>query len=200
MGLLLSLRRILDILAGLSVLSWAVSGLLRHPWTGPRICLSLLHTAAGFLFFFREKAKVEGNLLVISACVPSFLVGGLAFFLAAPASRWPIHSISLFFTGTVVTISSLLTLGASFAILPAIREIVVKGPYRFVRHPAYCGELMLVFSCFTARPDEKTLLCFLVAILTMMLRIWAEEELLKEDESYRRYCQLTRWRLCPHIW
>ena len=200
MGLLLSLRRIADILAGLSVLSWAVTGLLRHQWTCPRICLTLLHTVAGCLFLFRERAKREGNLFLIAACLPSFLVGGMAFHLAAPASRWPLYSQIFFAIGTIMTISSLLTLGRSFAILPAIRAIVVNGPYTIVRHPAYLGELILVFSCSTALPEERTLLCFVAAVLTMMLRIWSEERLLQEDEAYTNYCRTTRWRLCPHIW
>ncbi len=200
MGLLLRFRRFLDILAGLSVLSWAVTGLLKHQWTIPRLCLSVIHAVAAFLFFSRRPAKREGNWVIVLACLPSFFMGGAAFALSDPAGKWPFYAELLFIVGTLLTTTSLMTLGRSFAILPAIRSIVVGGPYGVVRHPAYFGELVLVLACVSARPNGKTALCFALALVTMMLRIWAEEKILYENEEYRSYAQKTCWRLLPGLW
>jgi protein-S-isoprenylcysteine O-methyltransferase Ste14 len=53
-----------------------------------------------------------------------------------------------------------LSLGRSISILPQARQLVTSGPYAFVRHPLYLGEMtaMLGIAMQTARHG---LCCFL---------------------------------------
>lgn len=47
--------------------------------------------------------------------------------------------------GTVFTIWSLATLGRCFGMFPEARGLVTRGPYRWVRHPVYLGEMVSAF-------------------------------------------------------
>ena len=44
--------------------------------------------------------------------------------------------------GLLLALWSLIVLGFSFSIAPEDRGIVARGPYRFVRHPMYLGEVL----------------------------------------------------------
>jgi protein-S-isoprenylcysteine O-methyltransferase Ste14 len=48
----------------------------------------------------------------------------------------------LLVTGTAWAVWSLLTLGRNLSVLAQAREVVEHGPYRWVRHPLYTGEIV----------------------------------------------------------
>ncbi|MCP3960250.1 MAG: hypothetical protein GY719_20600 [bacterium] len=96
--------------------------------------------------------------------------------------------------------ATFLCLGRSFAILPALRGVVVRGSYRLVRHPAYAGELLMIAGCVVARPVAGSVAALLLAVPLVALRIRAEEELLMSRERYRSYAEQVRWRLVPGVW
>ena len=93
---------------------------------------------------------------------------------------------------------SLVTLGKRFGIAPADRGIISRGPYRFVRHPMYLGELIfraaLLFSSYNLALDI-VLIITLAAI--QCLRIIREE---KSISGYGCYARIVQWRLLPGIW
>ena len=98
----------------------------------------------------------------------------------------------------VVAIWSLVTLGKSFAIFPSLRRIVTYGPYRWLRHPAYAAELVMIGACCFASPSWPRALIFLFAAAFAVLRIRVEEHLLLSDDAYQAYP--VRWRLLPGVW
>ena len=88
-------------------------------------------------------------------------------------------------------------LGRSFGIAPADRGLVVAGPYRWLRHPAYAGELISFAGVWLSAPTGwNTGLLALIA-LGVVLRILAEENVIG---GYADYAARVRWRLAPGIW
>jgi protein-S-isoprenylcysteine O-methyltransferase Ste14 len=71
--------------------------------------------------------------------------------------------------GTLFTIWSLATLGRCFGLFPEVRGLVMRGPYRLVRHPVYLGEAISALGILVAKPD---LLVCGVFIVFMALQYW----------------------------
>jgi len=186
--------------AGCSVLSWAVLGTVARPWSVPRCCLNMLHLVAASLFFRRSTQLRGASPAQVALCLPSFVIGGMAFSTAPSAGSWPPAAQVLFAVGTVVTAGALLTLGRSFAILPALRQVVSRGPYRIIRHPAYAGELVMVGACALAGATTAHLALLAAAAATMVLRIRAEETVLCRDGTYAAYAAAVVWRLVPGVY
>jgi hypothetical protein len=79
------------------------------------------------------------------------------------------------------------------------RGIVTRGPYRFVRHPAYlckCTAWWLehIPTLTITKAFFLTLLCGVYA-----LRAWTEERHLGMDPEYREYKKKTPWILFPGV-
>ena len=200
----LNVERLRSLILGLSVWSWAVLGIVAvdpaERTTAVRLSLCVLNILIGTLFLVRRPIVKSGSNLALVLCVPSFVVGGLAFKLAPSPSEWPVHASALFTAGTCFVVVSFLSLGRCFAILPAVRGTVRHGPYRLVRHPVYAGECLMLAACFLALPSWTTACPLLAAIPCLVVRILAEERLLIEQIDYRDYAARVTWRLVPGIW
>lgn len=185
---------------GASAISWAVLGLLRaeeRPWS-VRIALAALNLLVGALFLARRPARAIGGPGAIAAALPSMVLGAAAVRLADGAA-WPLAAQGLFAAGAALACASLFTLGRSFAFLAARRELVVRGPYRLVRHPAYLGELAMLLGCAMASPWPCAPLA-IAAALTLAWRVRAEEDVLSGDAAWAGYGARVRWRLVPHVY
>ena len=107
--------------------------------------------------------------------------------------------VALQFAGTAFEIYAKVFLGRSFGIVAADRGIVVGGPYRIVRHPIYLGYFVTHVGFLLANGSPRNLALYLVVYFFQISRILAEERILREDESYRAYCQRVRFRLIPGV-
>jgi protein-S-isoprenylcysteine O-methyltransferase Ste14 len=197
-------ERLFNIAAALSVFFWAAMG-LRDAWLvggvpTVRLCIAALHLCVSFLFLFRAPLKASAGRRQILLALVSFLGGAVPFALAPPPHTWPTYAQIPFAAGIILAILSLIYLGRSFAILPALREIVGRGPYRIVRHPAYAGELIAVTSCLIAHIWWASALAFLVSATALVVRIQIEESLLERTRDYREYSAKVRFRLIPGVW
>lgn len=192
-------------LAGLTVFSWAFLG-MRDTWletggaTMVRTSISVMHLLAGYLFISRSPLKAEASMRDMFLSLPSMIAGGCAFRFAPATQDWSWWAQGLFVAGIAWTAVSLFTLGRSFAILPALREVVTRGPYRWLRHPAYLGELFIGLGCWVAGPNLLTGLAFLALIPTTLWRIAAEERTLRQSDAYWEYVAKVPWRLVPWVW
>jgi protein-S-isoprenylcysteine O-methyltransferase Ste14 len=80
------------------------------------------------------------------------------------------------------------------------RGIVTRGPYAWVRHPAYLSKNLAWWTenlPFFASPLEPLSLLGWNAIY--FLRAITEERHLRFDPDYREYCRHVRWRFFPGV-
>ncbi len=101
--------------------------------------------------------------------------------------------------GTLFEVSAKIALGKSFGIVAANRGIVVSGPYRVVRHPIYLGYLVTHVGFVLSNWSVRNLVVYAVAYCFQIARIYSEERILAEDESYCAYRTRVRYRLLPGI-
>jgi len=75
------------------------------------------------------------------------------------------------------------------------------GPYRFVRHPGYAGNILPLFGIVLALGSIWTLIPAAVAAIITLIRTVLEDQTLQEElPGYRDYAQHVRYRLIPGIY
>jgi len=199
-----SCERLCNAAFALSALLAAVMRLASAPvsqWHLPAVIgVAAINALIGVLFLIRRPVLAVGTWRELASCLPTIVGFGLAVRLAGPPELWPWQAHLLFGMGVVWTVASFLQLGSSFAVLPALRQIVERGPYRIVRHPAYAGELLMAAACLACAPSWTAGLPWLLLAPGVVWRICAEERVLSGDEAYAAYRQKVRWRLIPLIW
>lgn len=130
------------------------------------------------------------------------IAGSFFVLLVRPESRGIVPDavgFALQLAGTLFEIYGKAALGRSFGIVAANRGIVVKGPYRFVRHPIYLGYLVTHVGFTLSNWSVRNLVIYVVTYFFQVARIFSEERILSEDESYRAYRERVRFRLVPGI-
>ena len=108
--------------------------------------------------------------------------------------------IALQAAGLIVVFLSLAKLGRSFGLVAASRELITAGPYRVVRHPLYAAYVVVQAGYLLQSPRPWNVFVFALVWGCQVARIHAEERLLVESETYRRYMHRTTFRLLPGIW
>ena len=75
------------------------------------------------------------------------------------------------------------------------------GPYRFVRHPGYAGNILPLFGIVLALGSVWTLIPAAMASIITVIRTVLEDQTLQEELlGYRDYTQRVRYRLIPGIY
>ena len=75
------------------------------------------------------------------------------------------------------------------------------GPYRFVRHPGYAGNVFALFGIVLALSSVWTLIPTAVAIIISVIRTALEDRTLQEElPGYHDYAQRVRYRLIPGVY
>ena len=76
-----------------------------------------------------------------------------------------------------------------------------SGPYRFVRHPGYAGNILALFGIVLALNSVWTLIPAAVASIIAVIRTILEDRTLQEElPGYRDYARRVRYRLMPWIY
>jgi len=186
-----------------------------HPgWTVLGECLrSVLYALflcfpiAAFLTHEPPRSR-DGRLLVTCAAVAAtFLLAGVGLLVPRGPMLWrtstAVVGIALVITliGVGLAIASAHSLGASFSFGPQGRALVVRGPYRLVRHPIYLAELFMILGVTVVDLQLVPILGALVVVGLQLVRIRAEERLLRSTfPGFSGYAAVTRFRLVPLVW
>ena len=76
-----------------------------------------------------------------------------------------------------------------------------SGPYRFVRHPGYAGNIPPLFGIALALGSVWTLIPAAVALIITVIRTVLEDQTLQEELlGYRDYARRVRFRLIPGMY
>jgi protein-S-isoprenylcysteine O-methyltransferase Ste14 len=102
--------------------------------------------------------------------------------------------------GLLFAIASVAFLGRCFGVLPDVRGLVTRGPYRLVRHPLYLGELTAALGIVVgAERWAPALGAWLVCLGLQLVRTKYEERSLRaEFPEYAPYADRTK-RLIPGL-
>ncbi len=102
--------------------------------------------------------------------------------------------------GTAWAIWSLRHLATAISIVPQARHLVDTGPYRFVRHPLYLGEIVALSGIALRGGHWSYALLVLVVTGLQLYRAGREEKLLAAQiPGYDAYMQRT-WRVIPGVY
>jgi len=101
--------------------------------------------------------------------------------------------------GTAIELWGRFSLGRNIGFVPAQRDIVVHGAYRFVRHPIYTGLFVgLVADCL-ANWSPRNCLINGFFVFWFLIKSLVEESFLKNDPAYAAYLQRVRWHWFPGV-
>lgn len=90
---------------------------------------------------------------------------------------------------------------SSMVMIQKGHQLIRTGPYRYIRNPMYTGMLIAVTGAAIAIGILAALAALVIAILSIMVKIRAEEELLRErfGNDYEEYRREVR-ALVPWVW
>jgi protein-S-isoprenylcysteine O-methyltransferase Ste14 len=97
-------------------------------------------------------------------------------------------AIAVSVLGYAMSTWGIASLGKSFGALVAVRKVVIRGPYKLVRHPIYCGYLLETTGLILA---SFSLFSVIWAVLSVGIQIYRaileERRLANASPEYREY-------------
>ncbi|HYX85674.1 MAG TPA: methyltransferase [Gaiellales bacterium] len=114
---------------------------------------------------------------------------------------WPqlLASAAISLASLALAIGALGRLGRCFGVLPDARGLVTGGPYRFVRHPLYVGEIGTFLSIAMAAPTPRNAAGLSALVAAQAARARLEEQTLRiAFPGYAEYAARTPM-LIPRI-
>ena len=141
----------------------------------------------------KPTAKSRGFLPRATAFASAFL-GVSIYFLPTSHLTLAMQIVSnlLIFGGYGGALFVLFRLGRAFAIMPEARELRMRGPYAFVRHPLYVCETIAYSGMVLQFREPWAFLIMAASSVFMFARTIFEERVLEDEYSeYASYCART---------
>ena len=146
----------------------------------------------------RRSGSLAGAAVAIAAQL-DFIVLGIVAGSSGSGAALAVGNV-LLVAGLAFAIVSVAVLGRCFGVLPDVRGLVVRGPYRLVRHPLYLGELLALLGVLIG--SEHWALALPVWVLGLVLQLvrtrYEEQTLRAQFVEYGDYAAHTR-RLIPGL-
>lgn len=168
----------------------------------PRI-VAVIHifVVVGTMISRRVPSRITPNpLFWLLAFVATYW--GLAAATLAPRGRpllpnWGTNAIAI--CSLVILLWARLSLGRNIGFVPAQRQIVTHGAYRYMRHPIYTGLFLSYLGIVLHSYSAVSVALFSAAIFWLVIKSFVEEGFLRTDPQYAAYLQRVRWRWVPGI-
>ena len=176
------------LLAGLT--TWEHPSILGWLNTGHNVLITILYAVR----LPAQKSDRVGLYLGLLAAILPVLGMKFPALAGTKLEAVPVAWTLVGSAGMLLILWSLLHLGRRFGIAPADRGLVVSGPYRFVRHPMYSGELLLRLALCAGSSGAP--LVFSVLLYLQVLRALREEQIIA---GYAEYASQVHWRLIPFV-
>jgi protein-S-isoprenylcysteine O-methyltransferase Ste14 len=134
--------------------------------------------------------SVTGHIAAVAATLLPFTMPLLAG--SAPGATQQAAADVLLVAGTAWSLWSLRSLGRNLSVLAQAREVAERGPYRWVRHPLYLGEILSALGLALAADSVLAALFWLAMCGLQGYRAVREEQvLLAALPGYREYRRRT---------
>ncbi|HZT88140.1 MAG TPA: isoprenylcysteine carboxylmethyltransferase family protein [Stellaceae bacterium] len=163
------------------IVIWLVTArsVKRERWREP-LRLRLLHT-------------VPFLLCALLLAGPGACFGPLSLRFAPVGATLPEIGTAMVAAGLAFACWARFHLGRNWSGIVVVKEghtLVRSGPYRCVRHPIYSGMLLAIAGTALAVGEWRGLLAFAFALVAVLIRVNAEEALMRREfpeyEAYRR--------------
>lgn len=162
---------------------------------------AVLLAFALFIFLRPPSRKPSRRPLAWLACAGAILS---VAFLHAPSEDVALGALVagevIVILAVAFTFTSVAFLGRCFGVLPEVRGLVMRGPYRVIRHPVYLGEIGAFVGFVVTSQHWLNLVPLMVFIGSQLVRMRFEEAALTEEypEEYGAYAARTP-RLIPGL-
>jgi protein-S-isoprenylcysteine O-methyltransferase Ste14 len=164
--------------------------------------------AAVTLWKRRDARARDGRGRVIAASLgASFLLVGVGLLPTGPvvwAASNRVSETCLIVTvlGAALAVTALASLGSHFSIVPEAQSLVATGPYRWLRHPMYFAEILMIVGIAVSNLRITYMVGAVCVIWLQIYRIRVEEQLLSTTfpRAYKKFVARTRYRLIPCVW
>jgi protein-S-isoprenylcysteine O-methyltransferase Ste14 len=156
----------------------------REPWSGRIRYLGLMTFGFALLFWPPPVAVLNRRLWPVKA---SALVAGLTVQAVGLAfAIWARHTLGTNWSGRI-------TVGGA-------QELIVRGPYRIVRHPIYSGLLLGILGTAIVVGEVRGFVGLLMVLVAVLIKVHREEIALRGhfSDQYEKYvghvpALLPRW-------
>jgi len=165
-------------------------------WAAETLLFAVL--AIAFIMRSNPVGRSRGIREIIVPLIGSFLPFGLLLTHPSPwiaGNRDLLTAVFIWMTlSTVFTVWGMWTLRRSFSITVEARELVSAGPYRWVRHPIYIGEILSAVSVAVWRCSWLNVCILTLFMVTQLSRsCWEESKLKKSFPEYRNSLGRGLW-------
>jgi protein-S-isoprenylcysteine O-methyltransferase Ste14 len=141
----------------------------------------------------RGRAASSGSLTAHAAAVTGTMLP-FAFPLlrgAPPGAGAQLASDALLVAGTAWSAWTLRALGRNLSVLAQARGLADRGPYRWVRHPLYTGELVSALGLAAAGTAAAAVTWMLLCVFQVYRAVSEEQVLLRALPGYPDYRSRT---------
>jgi len=143
------------------------------------------------------------DTLIKKLTLPIFMLGLIMLIIRGDfLSRSPLV-IAGQLAGFILIICSRVAFGKqqfNFTAEPGDGPLAQRGPYRILRHPIYAGALLIIWSSILGHWSIFNVAIGVIVLLFVLLRISAEERLLRKQYlDYADYALRTK-RILPFIY
>jgi protein-S-isoprenylcysteine O-methyltransferase Ste14 len=167
--------------------------LLKPLWVVETVIYLVL--IAAFLLRVDPLDRARGVREILVPLAGGILPFGLLISPPYVANRAVLYAVFWWMTvATALTVWGMWTLRRSFSITVEARQLVTGGPYRWIRHPVYAGELLTAAAVAAWRFSalNVTLLLLFAAIQLLRSR-WEERKLGRVFPAYATWAKTAWW-------